>query len=125
MNRHVYDVIKGKKPLVDVIHYLVGHYRYKLYYNKYLQVLIRLHIFEQIKNRIKWMNETCYNQGSCIKCGCETTQLQMCNKSCEGLCYPSMMNRKQWKVFKGGGSYVDKNGLWLLDLKNNKLTLVP
>jgi hypothetical protein len=33
-------------------------------------------------------------------CGCMTTALQMCNKPCEGDCYPSMMSKKQWKVYK-------------------------
>jgi hypothetical protein len=35
----------------------------------------------------------------CIKCGCDTTALQMANKACVGECYPKMMNKKEWKIF--------------------------
>ena len=45
------------------------------------------------------MNEECYNNGECIKCGCATTALQMCNKMCKGMCYPRMMNKWQWDYF--------------------------
>lgn len=45
------------------------------------------------------MNQECYAKGFCIKCGCHTTALQMCNKSCEGNCYPKMMSKKLWNSF--------------------------
>jgi hypothetical protein len=34
------------------------------------------------------MDIDCYLDGSCKKCGCETTALQMANKACAGNCYP-------------------------------------
>ena len=46
------------------------------------------------------MNPICYNQGSCISCGCETTMLQMANKSCDNRCYPEMKNKRDWNNFK-------------------------
>ncbi len=83
----------------DAWYYIQGNIRYKLWYSKY-SWLIRKHIREQIDMRIKSMNRECYNSGSCIKCGCKTTHLQMCNKACEGNCYPGMMNKKDWEETK-------------------------
>lgn len=99
LRKSIIEILKGERPLKDVIHYLVGNYRYKLYYSKY-QFLLKKHIREQITERISVMNRECYYQGSCIMCGCETTALQMCNKSCEGNCYPPMMSRCKWNKIK-------------------------
>ena len=85
-----------------IISWFQGWSRYFLYYSKEiikidLSWLIRKHIREQIEVRINSMNRECYNSGSCIKCGCATTALQMANKACEGDCYPSMLNKSIWK----------------------------
>ena len=112
-------ILKGQRPVIDVWHYILGNYRYYFWYGgklsrKYALVawlrkrMIRKHIKEQIEWRIKWMNPICYEQGSCVKCGCETTELQMANKSCDMLCYPPMMNKTEWEKFKNGKNYVDK-----------------
>lgn len=108
-------ILTGKRPIKDVWYYIQGNVRYTLWYwksnynysSKYIRYiyLIPLHklipsyIREQIEYRIKWMNKECYNQGSCIKCGCQTTHLQMCNKACEGNCYPQMMTKSQWSRY--------------------------
>ena len=84
----------------NIISYIQGNVRYYLYYSKRLKGLIPSHIREQIEYRINSMNRECYNSGNCIKCGCSTTALQMANKTCEGNCYPAMMNRKTWKLMK-------------------------
>jgi hypothetical protein len=63
---------------------------------------MRQHIFEQINWRIGVMNKECYAKGQCIKCGCETTALQMAAKSCEGDCYPPLLNKDRWRLFKAG-----------------------
>ena len=92
----------------NVIAYMQGNVRYKLYYHPLLRYLIPSHIREQIEFRINSMNRECYNTGSCVKCGCATTALQMANKPCEGNCYPVLVNRKTWKFFKGTTFYVLK-----------------
>lgn len=92
--------MKHKRKFNDIFAYLIGKYRYKLYYNTKLCILMRTHIFEQIQWRITVMNLDCYLQGSCLKCGCETTALQMANKACAGNCYPKMLNKKEWKHYK-------------------------
>ena len=111
-----------KKPK-DIIHYCLGNFRYKLYYSKY-KWLIQPHIIEQIDSRVDlWMDRECYNQGSCKICGCVTTALQMCNKSCDKPCYPPMMSVTRWEGFKKGGVFKDHktNHIWLL--KEDKLFL--
>jgi hypothetical protein len=95
--------------LSNIKHYLVGNLRYKLHDNKRFNWLIRRHVREQIDFRIKVMNPICYNQGSCEICGCKTTALQMANKACDKPCYPTMMGRMEWDMFKRGGLYFDKD----------------
>lgn len=107
----------------DTWYYIQGNIRYKLWYSKY-SWLIRKHIREQIDMRIKSMNRECYNSGSCINCGCKTTHLQMCNKSCKGDCYPKMMNKKQWeeakkKTFTHDYMFAIRNGKFINILKDN------
>lgn len=87
---------RGMK-ISDIYHYLLGNYRYKLYYSPTLVHLMRGHIYEQITYRIEvQMNRTCYDNGECIHCGCETTKLQMSNRACDGGCYTQLMNREDW-----------------------------
>lgn len=108
-----------ERTFKDVIHYIVGNIRYKLYYTS-LYILIPLHIREQIEARIKSMKPQCYALGSCLKCGCRTTELQMCNKRCEGNCYPRMMNRILWKNMKLGGTYFSRDHKYKWILKDGK-----
>ena len=101
---------KSKLSLNNTLSYLIGNYRYKLYYSSY-KYLIRKHILEQIEFRIKIMNRECYEKGECVLCGCQTTALQMANKSCDGNCYPSMMYSSMWWQFKRGGKLILENNL--------------
>lgn len=91
-----------KEPLSikNIYAYLQGNIRYYLFYHKYLYKLIPLHIFEQIEWRILKMDKSCYALGSCKLCGCQTTALQMANKSCKKPCYPKMMKKNHWKFYK-------------------------
>jgi hypothetical protein len=99
MKAKILLVLKGRKPLVDVWFYVQGNFRYKLYYSRY-KWLLRRHIREQIEFRIQRMKPECYESGSCVICGCETTKLQMANKSCDSACYPPMLKAGSWKHFK-------------------------
>ena len=96
------------KFLKNVIAYIVGNLRHKLYYSR-LKFLIRPLILEQFEWRIKAMNKVCYNQGSCVKCGCTTTALQMASKACAGDCYPPFLDSTEWSHFKAGFTAVDEN----------------
>ena len=80
--------------------YIQGKIRYFLFYHKYLNKLIPLHIREQIKWRIDIMDPQCLAQGSCKMCGCDTTALQMADKQCDKPCYPPMYDKKTWKTSK-------------------------
>lgn len=119
MRQKLLMILKGQKPLIDVWHYIVGTLRYNFYYGgklskKYSMIsylrkkIIRKFIKEQINYRIAWMNPECYDKGSCVICGCETTALQMANKSCDLPCYPCMMDKKDWEFWKDCGVFVDK-----------------
>jgi hypothetical protein len=79
---------KEKINVKNVIAYIQGNVRYKLYYSYWFSWLIRKEIKEQIDFRINSMRDICYIQGYCQECGCKTTALQMANKSCAGSCYP-------------------------------------
>ena len=113
LKNHFTNFLKGNISLKDVWYYIQGNFRYKLFYSKKFNTLIRKHIKEQIDIRIKNMNQDCYDKGECIKCGCATTALQMCNKSCNGGCYPKMMNKKTWRDFKRGMWLTSGDYKWL------------
>ena len=90
---------KAKPTLKNIIAYIQGKLRYKLYYSNFV-FLIRPHIREQIEARINSMDKQCYNEGQCKMCGCQTTALQMANKACDKPCYPSILSKKKWNWFK-------------------------
>ena len=108
--KQIKQVIKGERKLIDVYYYIQGKIRYTLFYSR-LKELLPEHIRSQITYRIAVMNPLCRSQGSCIKCGCETTALQMCNKACEGNCYPKMMEARNW--YCKSSVPVDKESIWL------------
>jgi len=104
----------GKITIKNIFSFIQGNIRYKLFYTKY-SFLIRKSRREQISTRIKSMNMTCFNQGSCITCGCATVKLQMANKACDGFCYPPMLGSRQWTLLKAGYKITDTNGIaWKL-----------
>lgn len=109
--------MKAKLNFKNIIAYMQGNFRYRLYYSK-CNFLIPLYIREQIDSRIESMKVECYNDGSCIKCGCRTTHLQMANKKCEGDCYPKMLSKKQWSYFKIRKLMVIDGVLW--KIKHNR-----
>lgn len=108
--------------LSNIYHYIIGNIRYSLYYSSFKN-LIPSYIREQIDFRISVMNKECYNAGSCIKCGCKTTALQMASKVCEGDCYPPMLSKNKWNTFKNSGyTYIRSKGiLWELVKKKNTI----
>ncbi len=101
----------------NIISYIEGNLRYKLYYS-ILKFLIPLHIREQIEVRINSMYQDCFDKGSCIKCGCTTTQLQMANKACDGNCYPKMQNKKNWNLLKNNKIIISNKLAW--QVRNSK-----
>ena len=104
----------AKVNLKNIFAYLQGNIRYKIYYSK-VKFLIPYHIIDQIVHRIMSMKTECYNNGSCTECGCMTTQLQMCNKACDGNCYPKMLSKKRWNIMLKGSPIVVDDTLWVLE----------
>lgn len=105
-------ILRGQNPPIDIWHYILGHLRYSAYYSRRFKWLIRRHISRQITYRIVWMDRECYENGSCKLCGCETTALQMADKSCKKPCYPEILSKKRWTWFKNGWFISDKYGIW-------------
>ena len=111
--------MKAKINIKNILYYLQGNFRYKLFYSKF-NFFIRKHIKEQIDVRIKSMRDTCYNNGVCDMCGCQTTALQMCDKACEGFCYPKMLSKRQWNLLKNNKVIVSDNKKWGLNKNKTK-----
>lgn len=103
---------KARVNLRNVIAYIQGNIRYRLYYSKKLygvdlRWMLPKWLREQIELRIESMDMECYEGGSCKICGCKTTQLQFANKECDKPCYPSMLSRNQWYIFCDTGLIFD------------------
>ncbi len=97
----------------DIINYMVGNLRYRLYFSKFKWV-IRKNIRDQIHYRIATMNQECYSQGSCVECGCSTPAMQMSSKTCDRDCYPPLMNKELWERFKSNLSVKVGDDRWRL-----------
>jgi len=108
---------KEKVTIKNIIAFIEGNIIYNLYYSSF-KYLIPRYKREQIKVRIDSMNPECYEQGSCIECGCRTTHLQMASKKCKGDCYPVMLSKKRWEYLKNGGFIRIDKKLWVI--KNNR-----
>ena len=102
---------KAKPTLKNIIAYIQGNLRYKLYYSKFA-FLIRPHIKEQIDVRINSMDKQCYDEGQCKLCGCQTTALQMADKACDKPCYPRMLTRSEWWLLKRTKCLTVDGELW-------------
>lgn len=105
------------RSIKNIYYYLQGNFRHILFYSNFA-FLIRKHILEQINSRVLSMKKECYDTGSCVKCGCGTIELQMCNKACKGLCYPEMQSKKKWNILKRHGVINSKSYFW--ELENGK-----
>ena len=92
--------MKAKITFKNICAFIQGHVREKLFYSKRFNWLLPLHIFEQINYRLFVMNKGCLSNGECVKCGCATPALQMANKTCDGLCYPVMLDATDWHIYK-------------------------
>lgn len=117
---HVKKLLKGDYSLCKIIDYFRANIRYRAYYSLWMKpFLVPEHIVEQIDFRIHvMMDKKCYLDGQCKLCGCTTPALQMTNASCKGYCYPKMVNKKQWNLFKNAGQLECDDRLW-----KNKLSV--
>lgn len=60
---------------------------------------VPVHLSEQVEYRRTVSNKECVTSNVC-KCGCEWNDLIWSDKTCEGNCYPEMMDAKAWKTYK-------------------------
>lgn len=59
------------------------------------------------------MDKVCYVNGACKECGCKTTHLQMCERVCDGFCYPPLMSRVKWDCFFTNHPVIINGDVWL------------
>lgn len=112
---------KEKITLHNIISFFEGNFRYILYKNRFRNILIRRFIREQINYRLRVMRVSCYSNGSCEVCGCETPALQMATKGCAGDCYPKLLSKSKWKQFKNHQLIVESPGrIWIYNAKEDK-----
>lgn len=58
------------------------------------------HIREQAAWRLTQVKPACKMLDSCTICGCEVSSLVYEDSPCEGFCYPEMMDKKVWNMYK-------------------------
>ena len=122
---HAKQHYTGNEPWSKQKDFLIAHIRYWMWYGR-LITLIRPYIRSQIQTRFTSMQPECLNQGSCVICGCTTTQLQMAHEACEKPCYPTLMSRKSWKHMQRSmtGYHYDATTKTYWRLYNNKFIQV-
>lgn len=80
--------------------FLQGHYRTLL--KDFYPEALPEHIEEQFIYRCEVAKE-CLELGECKHCGCSTPEKFLENRGCsneENPCYPPMMEKKDWELFK-------------------------
>lgn len=103
--KYLLKMLKGKIPLIDGWYFIQGHFRESIYYSKVFGFLMRRHIREQIEFRFEHIDKECWNTGQCKICECSIPALTMCDKPCEKPCYPKMLSRKEWNLYKNWINY--------------------
>jgi len=119
----------GKKVnFRNVFAYLQGHLRYRLYYSRWFFWLLPGHVREQIGFRIRSMDGECYERGSCKLCGCAVTALQMADRACGKPCYPAMLGRGDWIIWRhvhdGERRCAETGTAWELDHERERFVRV-
>lgn len=112
----------------DIFYYIQGNIRAYLYYTNWwflpLHIFIPAHVLQQMVVRLNTIEGSeCYEKGSCKHCGCKVPPLTFCDKSCEGNCYPYMMDAYQWLHFKSHKQMVTKGHHWLYVDRKFKLKI--
>ena len=112
----------------NIFYYVQGNIRAYLYYTNWwflpLHIFIPAHVLQQMVVRLNTIEGSeCYEKGSCKHCGCKVPPLTFCDKSCEGNCYPYMMDAYQWLHFKSHKQMVTKGHHWLYIERKFKLKI--
>lgn len=62
-----------------------------------------MHIREQARWRLDKVKENapvCFSEGACVQCGCSINEKVYEDRSCEENCYPEMMKKEDWDIYK-------------------------
>lgn len=69
---------------------------------------------KHIKEQVEWRRRQvlakspdCLSKGNCVQCGCEMEGKLKADMGCENepFCYPEMMKKKEWTIYKGTHTY--------------------
>jgi hypothetical protein len=58
------------------------------------------YIQEQFYFRVGSARMSCLRERKCLECGCTIPDLFLADKQCGGKCYPIMMEKSDWEVYK-------------------------
>ena len=92
--------MKAKINLPNIKSYLQGNWRSVLL--EYYPDGLPKHLEEQYYWRIQQVQEKSPEclKGKCKICSCDTPELFMSDKACEGECYPEMKSKEDWNKWK-------------------------
>ena len=119
-------ITRNNLTLHNIKRFFIAYYRiyiFKLGREGKFKWLFDKFLGEDFYNNVKYVQEQqlyrldlmainpngkqCLANGGCIKCGCAVPGLQAADDSCEGGCYPPLLNSKDWEDFKKTDKYVN------------------
>lgn len=86
--------------MIQKIKWFIQGNRRKALIETWFSFFIPKHIREQYKYRLQNANPVCIKNKQCIGCGCTVPAVFLADKSCKRGCYPVMLTRRDWKLFK-------------------------
>ena len=111
--RYYWKLLRGKTSALNPAKLDLKHIWAVI--QSFFRSLIPIH--NHIKEQTVWIrlevikkSPTCWIAGNCVQCGCFMPEKTMADMECEHGCYPVMMSKKQWKLYK------KDNGIRIFDL---------
>jgi hypothetical protein len=75
-------MVLKKNPKI-FLYYIIGNYRYQVYYSKNFKWLLRKSVKYNLGTLTHFINKECFNNASCKDCGCDVPQQNFGGKPCD------------------------------------------